>query len=65
MFTLEAKFYSMDGKPIVWDEDKEWLVGRQGKVLSPIQEKPWDWTAGTVELTWDEFVDCVEADLNE
>lgn len=59
MFSPEARFFTVESMPLVWDESQLWLMGREGKVLSPDQEQPWTSAPGTAELTWEQWVGAV------
>lgn len=60
MFSPAARFFTVERMPLVWDESKLWLIGREGKILSPDQEQPWTSAPGTVELTWEQFAGSVD-----
>lgn len=59
MFSSQARFFTVESMPLVWDESQLWLIGREGKILSPDQEQPWTSAPGTVELTWEQFAGAV------
>ena len=54
-----SSFFTVESMPLVWDESQLWLMGREGKVLSPDQEQPWTSAPGTAELTWEQWVGAV------
>ncbi|WP_221305386.1 hypothetical protein [Prosthecobacter dejongeii] len=59
MFSREARFFTVESMPLVWDDSQLWLMGREGKILSPDQELPWTSAPGTAELTWEPWVAAV------
>lgn len=60
MFSPEARFFTVESMPLVWDESQLWLMGREGKVLSPDQEQPWTSAPGMAEVNWEQWVGAVE-----